>query len=516
MKKLYAGMMLGCALFSSGLDAAGNVVSTEQVTAMQKQIEMLQKQLSSLTKQVAQQEAQVAKQAAATKAQISNVAVAANSEKSTATIASQSSEPSPVFDAGYIAMPGTNSAVKISGLIKLDTIYDLKNQTGEQAIPSFVPYLLQIRGSNNKDNKYNWNRHFYMHGKQSKICIDAINKNASGKDIKGRFEGDFFGSTQFSNPGTNGAANSSSLNYSFRLRHAFLDYNGWTAGFTTTTFHMTDALLPSVDLNGICAGNMFRQPLLRYTYGFNKSTAISLAIENPKVDYITYHSKPTANTANYSYLGRDASNNHGKPTRPDIIAKIQHTFANKSMIGLSAIQRDLSIKYNNNNANSDGKKYTANGYGINLTGKVITFGDSFLTGGYIQGRGLGQYIIEMAGRSAIFSDISDDAKANRRYRTLPMYQAWVGYSHAWNKQFQTNVGASYSQLRTRLNATRSPVNYWIDPGLDKTFRRLLVNTIYKPENNFEVGLEYMFIKRQSTLNYKAIGNRMQLGLSYKF
>lgn len=510
MKRIYLGMLLGCAFFTPNLSASAGEVSASQVAALQKQVEALQKQLLDLSKQV---KAQEIKHAVAHKVAAKEVVKTA--ENCPCPTTAKKDENAPVFDAGYIPVPGTNSAVKISGMIKLDAIMDGKNHTGEQSIPSFVPYKLNVRGSANRTQKYNLNRHFYMHGKQSKFCIDSVMKNSSGKDLNGKFEADFFGETQFAT-----TTNASSINYKLRLRHAYFDYSGWRAGFTTTTFHMAETLLPSVDLNGLNAGNLIRQPLISYTYKFGNGYALSAGIENPRPDYITYTSAPAANTANYAYNGRDgiSPNNGGKPTRPDFIAKIQHTFSDKSVVGMSVIQRDLSIKYNVDNAITDGRKYTANGYGANITGKLMLNKDNFLTAGYIFGRGLGQYIIEMAGRSAIFSDIANNAnaKANRRYRALPMYQAWLGYSHTWNKQFQTNVGFSYAELKTKLNATRSPVNSWIDPGLDKDFTRILLNTVYKPENNMEVGLEYMFIKRQSTLKYKAIGNRYQLAMSYKF
>lgn len=506
MKRIYLGMLLGCAFLTPNISASSSEVSANQVAALQKQVEALQKQLLELSKQVKAQEVKhVAVQKVATKEIVK--------ENCPCPISDKKEENAPKFDAGYIPVPGTTSAVKVSGMIKLDAIMDAKNHTGEQQIPSFVPYKLNLNSNNNQTKKHHLKRHFYMHGKQSKICFDSIMKNTSGQDLTGKFEGDFFGNTQFA---TN---NPSSINYSFRLRHAYFDYSGWRAGFTTTTFHMAETLLPSVDLNGLNAGNLIRQPLISYTYKFSNGYALSAGIENPKVDYITYNSAPGAGNANYVYNGRDGlapSAGGGKPTRPDFVARLQHTFADKSVVGLSVIQRDLSVKYNANNAAVDGKKYVANGYGANITGKLMLNKDNFLTAGYIFGRGLGQYIIEMAGRSAILSDIRDNANtlASRRYRTLPMYQVWLGYSHSWNKQFQSNVGFSYAELRTGSN--RSPVNSWIDPGLDKDFTRILLNTIYKPENNMEVGLEYMFIKRQSTLKYKAIGNRYQLAMSYKF
>lgn len=500
-------MLLGCAFVAGDLNA-----SSDQVAILQKQIESLQKQLMDLSKQVKAQEIKTAKQI--TPHHATNKEQVKSAENCPCPTDTKKTADASIFDAGYIPVSG-NSAVKVSGMIKLDAIMDGKNHTGEQTVPSSIPYKLQFRGTNNKNTKYNLNRHFYMHAKQSKICIDAITKNASGNDLTGKFEADFFGETQFAQ-----TLNSSSINYKLRLRHAYFDYSGWRAGFTTTTFHMAEALLPSVDLNGISAGNLIRQPLISYTYKFGNGYAISIAAENPRPDYITYNSAPGANTANYAYNGRDgiSPNNGGKPTRPDLIARLQHTFANKSMIGMSVIQRDLSVKYNVDNAIADGRKYTANGYGAHLTGKLMVTENNFLTGGYIFGRGLGQYIIEMAGRSAILSDTANTAaaKADRRFRALPMYQVWLGYSHTWNQQFQTNIGFSYSELKTKLNATRSPVNSWIDPGLDKAFTRASLNTIYKPEKNMEVGLEYMFIKRESTLKYKAIGSRYQLVFAYKF
>lgn len=508
-------MLLGCAFLTPNLNASASEVSASQVAALQKQVEALQKQLLELSKQV---KAQEVKQAVVQKVTAKEVV----KENCPCPTTNKQDENAPKFDAGYIPVPGTTSAIKLSGVIKLDAIMDGRNHTGEQAIPSSLPYLLNIRGNLNTTRKYKLNRHFYMHGKQSKLCFDSIMKNTSGNDLTGKFEVDFFGENQTA---TSSAGSVSSINYKLRLRHAFFDYNGWRAGVTTTTFHMTDASLPSVDLNGIAAGNFIRQPLVSYTYKFGNGYALSFAAESPKPDFITYNSAPAIVAAgaapNYTYNGRDSlspSANGGKPNRPDFVARIQHNFANKSMLGMSVIQRDLSVKYNVNQAVADGRKYVANGYGANITGKLMLTKDDFITGGYIFGRGLGQYIIEMAGRSAILSDIANNANAlaNRHYRAIPMYQVWLGYSHSWNKQFQTNVGFSYSELRTKLSSTRLPVNSWIDPGLDKDFTRASINTIYKPENNMEVGLEYMFIKRQSTLKYKAIGNRYQLAMSYKF
>jgi hypothetical protein len=97
-----------------------------------------------------------------------------------------------------------------------------------------------------------------------------------------------------------------------------------------------------------------------------------------------------------------------------------------------------------------------------------------------------------------------------------MTMFWAGYSHVWNTQWQTNVGAARIDLRTGRLANARKVTQWFEPGLDKTFNKYLVNTMYSPEENLQFGLEYFVLQRKSTLGYRGLGQRLQFGASYKF
>jgi hypothetical protein len=198
---------------------------------------------------------------------------------------------------------------------------------------------------------------------------------------------------------------------------------------------------------------------------------------------------------------------------------LKYNADNGNVLGLGIVSRDLTIKNNNiiatTNASSDGRTYRATGYGFNIGAKIMAKGKSFVTGGVTFGKGIGWYIGDLTGRSAFF-DISNSANVSRTYKAIPMSMAWLGYSHVWNDQWQTTAGASQADLSTGGSTFNRGTTQWFDPGLDRQMRRVHINTMYKPEENLEFGLEFMYLKRKSVLKYTGEGNRYQFAASYKF
>ena len=134
-------LMLG--MSSVSLFSADAPSPKNEVEALQKQIEVLQKQLETIAKQVNEQSNQV-KEIKSENKQIKE-------HRPAAAITAASPEPkdnTPVFEKGYIAIPGTTAAVKINGMVKLDMIRDAKAYTGEQTNVSRMPYALQMRNAN--------------------------------------------------------------------------------------------------------------------------------------------------------------------------------------------------------------------------------------------------------------------------------------------------------------------------------------------------------------------------------
>ena len=518
IKSTLITLMLG---LSSAVLCAANVpdvqtVSTtkSEVEALQKKIDALKKQLETIVRQVKEQNSQV-KEIQSENKQIK--------EQHPATIQSSAAtnqgENAPVFDKGYIAIPGTTAAVKIGGLVKLDVIRDAKAHTGEQTNISRMPYALQMRNANLPNVPTKWKEHFYLHAKQSKIRLDMLVKNKSGNDVTALVEGDFFGSTQFGDNFPPASPTSQvSTTYTFRLRHAVLGYGGFEAGHTTTTFHTTEAYIPEIDLNGLVGGDA-RHALVRYTHKFGK-LAVTAAAEHGRVDYVTYNNAPgAAPQKNYTYNAQDSASNLSKPTRPDLILKLKYDFDNGSLFAISVVNRDLQIKNNAVSGDNvigtvDGRTYKGTGWGTNIAVKAITYGKSHFIFGVAAGRGIGWYLLEANGRSSLFDPTLPDGQ--RTYKQIKMQMLLVGYAHYWNAQWNTNIGVARFTLDTQKLSNERNITKWYEPGLDKIFDKFLINTIYSPEENLQFGLEYYVLKRKSTLGYRGLGQRLQFGVSYKF
>ena len=504
--------------------------SADEVAALQKQIEALKDQLEKIEKEVKDH----GKQTQEIKSEQKKIKEARPVVAASAVAAEPlpAKEATPVFDAGYIPVPGTKAAIKFSGLIKLDAIYDGKNNAGDYTLMSNLPYNLQAQyytySAAGPANAYNWKKHFQMHGKQTRLNLTSTVKNTSGKDLKGVIEIDFLGNLYFgdaySNYASSGmsAGGAVSTTYTPRLRLAYINYgnekeNGGRVllGHYWTNFYDTlETITPTVDFGSLNGPG--RRAQARYTHKFDRFEA-AISAEMPKADYVTYNNAPSASAFNYVYTGQSTSGNYAKPERPDFVLSLKYKADSGSLVSLSLLNRDLRIKYNNNGTGvaRDGRVYKAANYGINLTGKLITIGKSYATAGVIWGKGLGWYIGDINGRSALL-DISTTVNGNRMYKAIPATMIYLGYTHMWNDQWKTNFGGSQVRLGTASSNFNRGKNQWYDPGLDKTMTRYVVNTMYSPEPNLQFGLEFMYLKRLSVLKYKGEGNRYQFGATYTF
>ncbi len=507
--------------------------SASEVEALQKQIESLQKQLEAIAKQVKEQSKQVKEIKSENKQVQEHRPVAAPMVVKEEPQKEHAPANAPVFDKGYIPVPGTNAGVQIYGMVKLDAIYDGKNNSGDYTLLGNLPYNLQANAPSvtSSPQAYTWKKHFNMHAKQTLIGVNSVVKNTSGKDVKVKIEFDLLGTISngdsyptFTAGGATPTAGPQTLTYTPRLRFATITYGGLMVGHYRTNFYDSlETIMPTVDYGSLNGPG--RRAQVRYTHKFGNFEA-AVAAEQPRADYVTYNNSPAAistagvGTPNYVYYGQSTPGNLSKPQRPDFTASLKYRTDNGSMLAVSAIVRDLTIKNNSvNNAAgtviADGRKYKANGYGFSLAAKIMTLGKSYITSGVTSGKGLGWYLGDVNGRSAIF-DISSTAEGSRTYKAIPMTMAWLGYTHNWNDQWQTNVGGSQINLSTTNSTYNQAIIQWFDPGLDKKMTRLCFNTIYKPEEHLHFGLEFMYLQRKSVLGYRGEGNRYQFGAWYKF
>ena len=162
-------------------------------------------------------------------------------------------------DRGQVNLPA-GTTLTFGGYTKLDLIYDFDQGQGDT---TFAPGLeIGAPGDGGFD----------AHVRQTRLNFRTDTQTERGP-LTTFFEMDFFGTR-----GDERQTNS----HRPRLRHAYGQWNGWTAGQTWTTFMPIEAYPATVDFQGPSGIPFIRQAQLRYTFPAGKGVDLSVAIENPE------------------------------------------------------------------------------------------------------------------------------------------------------------------------------------------------------------------------------------------
>ncbi|MFB9146839.1 DcaP family trimeric outer membrane transporter [Halomonas alkalicola] len=256
------------------------------------------------------------------------------------------------------------TTLNLYGYAKLDMIYDVDDDLGNAV----------SRAAISLDGEPSSNGHTTMHAFQSRLGFTTATP-AGGSELKTMIEGDFYG-------GGGGT---------FRLRHAYGEWNGLLAGQTWTNFGGFLAMHPTVDFTptpGI--GNAARQAQLRYTVdGF------SIALEDPE----SLGGKPNATyrfvdtvTVNGTDVDQVGSGDAAKSRLPDLTMRYQGA-AGDFNYAASAMLRQVRYDANSQDAapaawSSD----SATGWGLALEANAKVAEGVTIRGGVTHGDGIGGYL----------------------------------------------------------------------------------------------------------------------------
>lgn len=151
--------------------------------------------------------------------------------------------------ASAISFSAGDVDASLYGYARLNMAYDIDENIGGSAQDGFFS---KIKGSDATG-------HFDAGAYQSRVGLRLSNKDG----VKINVEGDFYGGT-------------------FRLRHAYGEYNGVLAGQTWSNYTSFVGRLSTLDFGGAAgtAGLQHRQAQVRYTTG-----NLSMSIEDPKGDF---------------------------------------------------------------------------------------------------------------------------------------------------------------------------------------------------------------------------------------
>lgn len=314
-------------------------------------------------------------------------------------------------------------AAKIGGYVKADLIHDFRAIDSQDFFdPATIPVGEPQRTNTN------------FHARQSRLNLDTRWLSDNGDPLRIMVEGDFFGEDN-----------------SFRLRHAYGEYEGFIVGQTWTTLTHRAALPNTLDNVGDVASVGRRQAQMRYSRKFfDDRLTLAASIEDPRV------------------LVDDVFLQFGEPRTPfpDFIVRGRWV-EEKYQLQLATVVRKVGFQLTGQEV------MEFNGGGLNATGLIhVTPRDRFY-GGVLWGTGIGSY-----------RDLPDVAPIGGGQGTAIESLAWyVGLTHSWNDRWQTNLTYSEGDVNNTALQPADSIN---------RMQYLATNLIWQPTESLFIGSELLW------------------------
>ncbi len=344
--------------------------------------------------------------------------------------------------------------VKLYGFLRGDASYQAKGGDG---------IFNRINKVDLENNEKNSDR-FYSTATVTRLGLD-FKAPVQGADVGGKLEVDFRG-------GTN--------NDTIRIRHAYLTYNDWLFGQTTSTFLATDLQPEMLDFNSPLGIGTYRTPMVRYSGSLNPVTSYAIALEKGSDD-----NRAPALSSKIKY---DFAEGKGTTSARALLTEVRSKEAfDKDHHQLSANESDL-------------------GWGIAL-GAKYKFTDSL------------QAMLD-------YSHVKGDSKfllyTNNAFNVNP-----TNYDLNLNEFDAVTVGTTY-QITPKVRSTLAygamfakdnnafAQHALLDTAQNKTLQQGWLNVMFSPVTPITFGLEYIYGERKTFNGQKGKDNRVGAMARYNF
>jgi hypothetical protein len=357
-------------------------------------------------------------------------------------------EPGP----GELAIPGTDSTLKLYGFVRLDTTVDFAGRPVGYENTDWATFLGAVPEDDSAAAK-RARPQTYFTARTSRLGVQTRTPTRFG-DLTVRLEGDFNAPNDFQ---TETYTNS----VLFRLRHAYASVGGLLVGQTWSTFFDGNAAPDTVDFNGPGTQTFVRNPMIRYTLEAGDQARVALAVENTRGPMWGAESR-------YQVI-------------PDLHAAFEWTPRWGTVNARGVVQfYNRARLAGGDYADSPGKSKA--GLGVALSGSVKVGGDT-LVWLFAGGPGIGRYLFNSATIGDTPGVSFDDASGK-----ITLWSVWgghAGYTHVWNPTVRSNLVLAYTRVVDAKIGGAESTN-----AVQKDFRQAFVNGIFSVTRTSSVGVEY--------------------------
>jgi hypothetical protein len=323
-----------------------------------------------------------------------------------------------------------------------------------------------------------------LDARQSRFNIETRTQTAYGT-AKTLIEGDLEG------VGGNEFASNSTT---FRLRHAYGELGPLLAGQTWSNFMDVESLPETEDFNGPAGQIFIRQGQLRYTYHLAPATRISVAVENPQGDFFG----PDGNA-----LGNPPSSGAAAPGSPSNSLQLWPDFTARfatdqpwGHFAFAALVRQIQA-----NVLTTGRRADDFGYGLSIGGTINTFGRDKIFYQLNGGSEIGRYLQNNVGGGAAFN-------GTNILNSQPAIGGFAGYQHWWTETLRSTAVYGHDEIYNNTRIIGLTHNRSIDS--------VHANIFWSPIESTNIGLEYIYGRRETDQGLHGEFNRFQAGFQYNF
>ena len=282
--------------------------------------------------------------------------------------------------------------------------------------------------------------------KTTRLGLDFTSPVGGDNKVGGKLEVDFAGT-----------------NEALRIRHAYLTYNNWLFGQTTSNF-LSNHAPEMIDFATNAGGGTARVPQVRYGIKLAPQTQLLVSAEEGD------------STANVS--GTEQTADSLKYRMPNLTAKLTQGFADGKG---TASARALVENYKSNAADDTETAWgLAAGATFDVTNQLKLTGDA----SYVKGNN--NYLYGMNANNA-YTVVGNSIEQNEvigvqvgaTYKVLPNLRSTIGYGALF-----ADDGNAYAKAASNAKANEEVQQAWL-------------NIIYSPVKPVELGVEYVNGKRKN-------------------